>query len=116
MAVEDASLAAVEAQLSHYLVTNSEDSEDDADYIPTVPSPEELTTMRQDPPVQPEPQLLLFQRLWSLSLIHSLLFFRSSLISRIDFLQLSKACKPSRLASGRPRHLCSRGYASSRRP
>ena len=36
-AVEDASLAAAEAQLPHYLAANSEDSEDDEDYIPTVP-------------------------------------------------------------------------------
>ena len=35
-AVEDASLAAAEAQLPHYLATDSEDSEDDKDYIPTV--------------------------------------------------------------------------------
>ena len=33
---EDASLAAAEAQLLHYLATDSEDSEDDEDYIPTV--------------------------------------------------------------------------------
>ena len=38
-AVEDASLAATEAQLPHYLVTDSEDSEDDEDYIPTVTIP-----------------------------------------------------------------------------
>ena len=38
-AAEDASLAAVEAQLPHYLVTDSEDSEDDEDYIPTVTIP-----------------------------------------------------------------------------
>ena len=36
---EDASLAAVEAQLPHYLVTDSEDSEDDEDYIPTITVP-----------------------------------------------------------------------------
>ena len=35
-AAEDASLAAAEAQLPHYLVT---DSEDDEDYIPTVTIP-----------------------------------------------------------------------------
>ena len=35
-AAEDASLAAVEAQLPHYLATDSEDSEDDEDYITTV--------------------------------------------------------------------------------
>ena len=39
MAADDASLAAAEAQLPHYLVTNSEDSEDDEDYIPTVTVP-----------------------------------------------------------------------------
>lgn len=38
-AAEDASLAAAEAQLPHYLVTDSEDSEDDEDYIPTVTIP-----------------------------------------------------------------------------
>ena len=38
-AAEDTSLAAIEAQLQHYLVTNSEDSEDDLDYIPTVTVP-----------------------------------------------------------------------------
>ena len=36
---EDASLAAAEAQLPHYLVTDSEDLEDDEDYIPTVTVP-----------------------------------------------------------------------------
>jgi hypothetical protein len=36
---EDASLAAVEAQLPHYLVTDSEDSEDDENYIPTITVP-----------------------------------------------------------------------------
>ena len=35
-AAEDALLAAAEAQLPHYLATDSEDSEDDEDYIPTV--------------------------------------------------------------------------------
>ena len=35
-AAEDASLAAAEAQLPHYLVIDSEDSEDDEEYIPTV--------------------------------------------------------------------------------
>ena len=35
-AAEDASLAAAEAQLPHYLAIDSEDSEDDEDYIPTV--------------------------------------------------------------------------------
>ena len=38
-AAGDASLAAAEAQLPHYLVTDSEDSEDDEDYIPTVTVP-----------------------------------------------------------------------------
>ena len=38
-AAEDASLAAAEAQLPHYLVTNSEDSEDDEDFIPTITVP-----------------------------------------------------------------------------
>ena len=38
-AAEDAPLAAAEAQLPHYLVTDSEDSEDDEDYIPTVTVP-----------------------------------------------------------------------------
>ena len=38
-AAEDASLAAAEAQLPHYLVTDSEDSEDDEDFIPTVTVP-----------------------------------------------------------------------------
>ena len=33
---EHASLAAAEAQLPHYLDTDSEDSEDDEDFIPTV--------------------------------------------------------------------------------
>ena len=36
---EDASLAAAETQLPHYLVTDSEDSEDDEDYVPTVTVP-----------------------------------------------------------------------------
>ena len=36
MVAEDASLAAAEAQLPYYLATDSEDSEDDEDYIPTV--------------------------------------------------------------------------------
>ncbi|XP_039778370.1 mucin-5AC-like [Panicum virgatum] len=35
-AAKDASLAAAKAQLPHYLATDSEDSEDDEDYIPTV--------------------------------------------------------------------------------
>ena len=39
-AAEDASLAAAETQLPHYLVTDSEDSEDDEDYIPTVTIPQ----------------------------------------------------------------------------
>ena len=38
-AAEDASLVAAEAQLPRYLVTDSEDSEDDEDYIPTVTVP-----------------------------------------------------------------------------
>jgi hypothetical protein len=38
-AAEDASLAAEEAQLPHYLVTDLEDSEDDEEYIPTVSVP-----------------------------------------------------------------------------
>jgi len=33
----NASLAAVEAQLPHFLATDSENSEDDEDYTPTVP-------------------------------------------------------------------------------
>ena len=37
MAAEDASLAAAEAQLPHYLATDSEDSEDDEEFIPTFP-------------------------------------------------------------------------------
>ena len=39
IAAEDASLAAAEAQLPYYLVTDSEDSEDDEEYIPTVSVP-----------------------------------------------------------------------------
>jgi len=38
-AAEDASLVVAEAQLPHYLVTDSEDSEDDEEYIPTVTVP-----------------------------------------------------------------------------
>jgi hypothetical protein len=38
-AAEDASLAAAEAQLTDYLVTDFEDSEDDEDYIPTITVP-----------------------------------------------------------------------------
>ena len=37
MAAEDASLAVAEAQLPHYLATDSKDSEDDDDFIPTIP-------------------------------------------------------------------------------
>ena len=37
MAAEDASLAAAEAQFPHYLTTDSEDSEDDDNFIPTIP-------------------------------------------------------------------------------
>ena len=37
MAAEDASLVATEAQLPHYLATDSEDSEDDDNFIPTIP-------------------------------------------------------------------------------
>ena len=37
-AAEDASLAA-EAQHPHYLITDSEDSEDDEDFIPTITVP-----------------------------------------------------------------------------
>ena len=37
MAAEDASLVAAEAQLPHYLATESEDSEDEDDFIPTIP-------------------------------------------------------------------------------
>ena len=36
-AAADVSLAAAEAQLPHFLATDSEDSEDDEDYTPTVP-------------------------------------------------------------------------------
>ena len=36
-AAADASLAAAEAQLPHFLAIDSEDSEDDEDYTPTVP-------------------------------------------------------------------------------
>ena len=52
-------------------------------------SPEVLTMMRQDPLVEPEPLLLLFQLLKSLSLIHSLPFYRGSLTSMRGSLQLS---------------------------
>jgi len=38
-AAEDASLAMAEAQLPHYLDTDTEDSEDDEEYIPTVTVP-----------------------------------------------------------------------------
>jgi len=38
-ATEDVSLAAAKAQLPHYLVTDSEDSKDDEEYIPTVTVP-----------------------------------------------------------------------------
>ena len=38
-AAEDASLTAAEAHFPHYLVTDSEDSEDDEDYIPTITIP-----------------------------------------------------------------------------
>ena len=38
-AAEDASLAAAKAQLPHYLITDSEDSEEDEDFIPTVTIP-----------------------------------------------------------------------------
>ena len=37
MAAEDASLAAAEAQLPHYLATDSKDSEDNDDFIMTIP-------------------------------------------------------------------------------
>ena len=53
------------------------------------PSPEVLTMTRQDPLVEPEPMLLLFQLLRSLGLIHSLPFYRGSLTSRRGSLQLS---------------------------
>jgi len=36
MAAEDASLAAAEARLPAYLAIDSEDSEDDEDFIPTI--------------------------------------------------------------------------------
>ena len=36
-AAADASLAAAEAQLPHYLGTDLEDSEDDEDFTPTIP-------------------------------------------------------------------------------
>ena len=36
-AAADASLAAVEAQLPHFLATDSEDSEDDEDFTSTIP-------------------------------------------------------------------------------
>ena len=54
-----------------------------------LPSLEELMMMRQDPPVQHVPLLLQSPLLRSLSLMHSLLFFRGYLISRTDLLQLS---------------------------
>ena len=37
MAAEDASLATAEAQLPAYLATDTEDSKDDEDFIPTIP-------------------------------------------------------------------------------
>ena len=56
---------------------------------PLLPSLEVLMMMRQDPLVQPESLLLQLPLLRSLNLIHSLLFFRGSLTSRTDLLQLS---------------------------
>ena len=57
--------------------------------FPLFPSPEVLTMTRQDPLVLPEPLLLQFQLLRSLSPIHSLPFFRGFLTSRTGLLQLS---------------------------
>ena len=56
---------------------------------PLLPSLEVLMMMRQAPLVQPESLLLQLLLLRSLSLILSLLFFRGSLTSRTDLLQLS---------------------------
>ena len=86
---EDASLAAVEAQLPHYLVTDSEDSEDDEDFIPTVTVPRGAHDDEAGSSGAASPLLLQLPLLRSLRLIHSLLFFRGSLTSRTDLLQLT---------------------------
>ena len=115
-AAEDASLAAAEAQLPHYLVTDSEDSEDDEDYIPTVTVPRGAhddeagssgVARPPAPPVttaqvtQPDSLVAILQRL-------------SDQQDRFAAAQLSM--QASRLASRRPRHLYLRGSGSSRRP
>ena len=88
-AAEDASLTAAEAQLPHYLVTDSEDSEDDEEYIPTVTVPRGAHDDEAGSSGAARTLLLHLPLLRSLSLIHSLLFFRGSLTSRTDLLQLT---------------------------
>ena len=86
---EDASLATAEAQLPHYLVTDSEDSKDDEDYIPTVTVPRGAHDDEVGSSGAARTLLLHLPLLRSLNLIHSLLFFRGSLTSRTDLLQLT---------------------------
>ena len=88
-AAEDASLAAAETQLPRYLVTDSEDSDDDKEYIPTSLFLEVLMMMRQDPPVQHEPLLLQFPLHRSHSQILLQLYLLGYQTSRTGLLQLS---------------------------
>ena len=88
-AAEDASLAAAEAQLPHYLVTDSEDSEDDEEYIPTVTVPRgahDDEVGSSGAARAPAPQLPLLR---SHSQILLQLYLLGYQTSRTDLLQLS---------------------------
>ena len=111
MAAEDASLAAAEAQLPAYLATDTEDSENHEDYIPTIP----VRRVAHDDEAGTSRARVLAPAARSHSLTRLLPYFRHS--------QTSSAVMPrssvstmiyiigywlSKPVSRRPRHLCSR--------
>ena len=116
-AAKDVSLAAAEAQLPHYLATDSEDSVDDEDYIPTVTVPrgahdDEVgssgAARAPAPPIsaaqvtQPDSLAAILQRL-------------SDQQDRFATAQLSMQAEQVRQQEA-SRHLYLRGSSSSRRP
>ena len=109
---EDASLAAAEAQLPHYLITDSEDSEDDEDFIPTVTVPRgahDDEAGSSGAARAPAPPVTTAQVTQPDSL--------AAILTRLsDQQDQFAAAQPSRLASRRPRHLFLRAFGSSRRP
>jgi hypothetical protein len=113
MAAETEALAVADACLLAYLATDSEDSKDDEDFIPSIPEP--LTTRRQGRQEQEQRQsvmtlvhhlLLPLQQLRSPSRTRLLPSFRHSnsvvpTRGRTDFRQSRHICM-------RPRGSCSR--------